>query len=233
MSEYFSILFFSYLPHIAVFLMIFGLIARFVYRNDTIHAKSTQFLQDNKPLRISLLMFHWGILAVLAGHIFGLFTPRWMYTWLFSVEVKRILAISMGGFFGICAVIGIVSLLVRRLKNERIRINSAWGDIAIEIILCLQIFLGLTATTITTISPVSQYLIFDKWAQSVITFQPMSGEIISSVPWVYKVHIICGCLIFIILPYSKLTHFFVAPLQYIWRKAAQLVSKNLNYQNNY
>ncbi len=232
MGEYFSILLFSYLPHIAIFLMIFGLIARFVYRNNTIHAKSTQFLEDSMALKASLSMFHWGILFVLAGHIFGLLTPRWMYSWLFSVEVKRILAISMGGFFGLCAIIGIIGLLTRRVKNERIRLNSAFGDIAIEILLCFQIFVGLASTTITTFSPLSQYLIFDTWAQSVITFQPLSGVIIASVPWVYKVHIICGCLIFIILPYSKLTHFFVAPIQFIWRKAAQLVSKDLNYQNN-
>lgn len=232
MSDYFSILFFSYLPHLAIFLLIFGLIARFVYRNKSIHAKSTQFLEGGMALKVSLELFHWGILAVLAGHIFGLLTPEWMYTWLFSPAFKRILAIAMGGFFGACALIGIVSLLIRRITNDRVRCSGAWGDIAIEVILCFQIFVGLCCTTITTFSPLSNYLMFDDWAQSVVTFQPLSGEIIASVPWVYKVHIICGCLIFIILPYSKLTHFFVAPIQFIWRKAAQLVSKNINFQNN-
>lgn len=225
MAQYWNIFLLNYLPHIAVMLLVFGVIARFVFRNKTIHAKSSQFLQDSKGLYYSLMFFHWGILFVLAGHFLGLFTPRWMYEWLMSVETKRWIAIIAGSFFGICAFVGIFSLFIRRIKNERVRINSSWGDIAIEIILTVQIFLGLSSTGTTFFSPVENYLLFDTWAQAVITFQPDAGTIISAMPWIYKVHIVCGCLIFIILPYSKLMHFFVMPLQYIWRRSAQLVWK--------
>lgn len=223
MQHYWTSLLFNYLPHIAVMLLIFGVVARFVFRNKTIHAKSSQLLQDDKALRISLNLFHYGILFVLLGHFLGLFTPRWMYEWFMSVETKRILAITMGSFFGLCAFIGIFSLFLRRLNHQRIRVVSAWGDFAIEIILCIQIFLGLSSTAMTATSPVETYLLFDVWAQSVITFQPQAGMIILEMPWIYKVHIVCGCLIFIILPYSKLMHFFIAPLQYFWRKSYQLV----------
>lgn len=223
MQQYWTSLFFNYLPHVAIFLLIFGVAARFIYRNKSIHAKSTQFLQDNAAMKLSLNLFHYGILFVLLGHFLGLFTPRWMYLWLMSLETKRILAITCGGFFGLCALIGIFSLFVRRLKHERVRITSSWGDIGIEILLCVQIFLGLSATTETIMQPVSTYETFDVWAQSVITFKPQAGEIIMQMPLIYKLHIILGCLIFIILPYSKLMHFFVAPIKYVWRKSYQLV----------
>lgn len=223
MAQYWNSFLFNYLPHIAVMLLIFGVIARFVFRNQTIHAKSSQFLEDNKTLRYSLMLFHWGILFVLVGHFLGLFTPRWMYEWFMSVETKRWIAIIAGSFFGLCAFVGILSLFFRRINHERIKINSSWGDIAIELILSVQILLGLSSTATTFVSPIENYLLFDTWAQSVITFQPRAGIIIMQMPWIYKVHIIGGCLIFIILPYSKLMHFFVAPLQYIWRKSYQLV----------
>ncbi|MEG1616841.1 MAG: respiratory nitrate reductase subunit gamma [Bacteroidales bacterium] len=221
--NYWNSFLFNYLPHIAVLLLIFGVIGRLVFWNKSIHAKSTQLLQDDKTLRYSLMFFHWGIVFVLLGHFLGLFTPRWMYEWLMSVETKRWLAIIMGSFFGLCAFFGMVGLFIRRQKHERIKINSSWGDIAIEIILMVQIFLGLASTTKTFFSPIENYLLFDTWAQAVITFQPKAGAIILEMPWIYKVHIICGCLIFIIFPYSKLMHFFVTPLQYIWRKSTQLV----------
>lgn len=223
MEHYWTTLLFNYLPHVAVFLLIAGLVGRFVYLNKTIHAKSTQFLQDDTAMKISLNLFHYGILFVLLGHFLGLFTPRWMYLWLMSEETKRMLALTCGGFFGACALIGIFSLFIRRVRHERVRINSGWGDIAIEIILCVQIFLGLSATATTATQPLSTYTLFDTWAQAVITFQPQSGVLIMEMPWIYKVHIVCGCLIFIILPYTKLVHFFVAPVKYIWRRSYQLV----------
>jgi respiratory nitrate reductase, gamma subunit len=225
MDNYWSSFFLNYLPHIAVLLLVFGVAARFVFRNETIHAKSSQFLQDDRMLKVSLNFFHWGILLVLVGHFLGLFTLRWMYLWLMSVETKRMLAITMGLFFGICAFFGILGLLIRRLNHERIKLNSGVGDVLIEIILTVQIFLGLSSTVTTIFYPVSHYLAFDDWAQSVITFQPRAGEIIAQMPAIYKIHIVLGCLIFIILPFSKLTHFFVAPLQFIFRKSQQIVWK--------
>ncbi|MDO5570068.1 MAG: respiratory nitrate reductase subunit gamma [Bacteroidales bacterium] len=231
MGNYWTSFFLNYLPHIAVALLVVGVIARLVFRNNTIHAKSSQLLQDDAMLKVSLNCFHWGILLVLAGHFLGLFTPRWMYLWLMSVETKRILAITMGSFFGLCAFFGILSLLIRRLRHERVKVNSGWGDIAIEIILTIQIFLGLSSTTTTIFSPISNYLAFDDWAQSVITFQPRAGLIIAEMPIIYKIHIVLGCIIFITLPYSKLMHFFVAPLQYFFRKSYQLVWKRKETSN--
>ena len=36
-------------------------------------------------------------------------------------------------------------------------------------------------------------------------------------PWVIKLHIVGAFLLVLIIPFSRLVHFLVAPLHYIWR----------------
>ena len=110
MTSFWNNALFNYLPHIVIFLLIFGIATRFVKASKTIQATSVQLLSKSKLYDTALLLFHYGIVFVLLGHIFGLFTPRWLYELVMTPETKRLLAISMGSFFGICALIGIVIL---------------------------------------------------------------------------------------------------------------------------
>lgn len=214
---------FNYLPHIAIGLLIFGVITRFVKASKTIQATSTQLLSNDKMFNWSIMLFHYGIVFVLLGHIFGLFTPRWLYELVMTPDTKRMLAISMGSFFGICAFIGIVTLTIRRFTNERIHDNSSVHDIFISLLISVQIFLGVWSTAITAVSPPEQYFMLDTWAKGVVTFQPDAASVMAQMSLIHKLHILGGLFIFILFPYSKLMHFLVTPIQYLWRRAEQLV----------
>lgn len=223
MSGFWNNSLFNYLPYIALTLLVFGVITRFVKANKSIQATSTQFLSNDKLFNGAIMMFHYGIVFVFFGHVFGLFTPTWLYELVMTPATKRILAISMGSFFGICALIGIVGLTIRRFTNRRIYDNSSVHDIFIALLVSVQIFLGVWSTAITAVSPPEEYFLLDTWAKGVVTFNPESASILAKMSLIHKLHILNGFFIFILFPYSKLMHFLVAPVQYLWRRAEQLV----------
>ena len=86
---------------------------------------------DNKGMRLASNLFHVGIIFILAGHFVGLLTPHAIYGSVISTENKQLLAMVSGGFFGILCLIGLVTLLKRRLNNPRIRASSSTSDIMI------------------------------------------------------------------------------------------------------
>ncbi len=225
MEHYINNLLFTYFPHISMAVFWFGLITRFVKTSRTIQAQSNQFLAED-GLRWGSNFFHYGIILVFFGHFSGLLTPEKWYHLVMTTEVKRILAVSLGSVFGGMTLIGIIILIVRRFRNERIRINSSPQDYFIIFLLLFEVVLGMRSISRTIVSPVENYAALGEWAQMVVTFQPNAGAVLADLSIVYKLHIFVGMLIFIIFPYTKLMHILVVPLQYFIRTGYQLVRKS-------
>jgi nitrate reductase gamma subunit len=224
MDNYINNLFFTYLPHIAMTLFWFGVITRIVKTSKSIQAESSQFL-SKKGQRWGGNLFHYGIIMVFIGHFTGLFTPEHFYHLFMTTATKKILAVMMGSVFGTVAVAGITILLVRRLKDKRIRINSSPTDILLIALLLIEMGLGLASIFISAESSVENYAALGIWAQKVITFQPDSGAVIISHSIIYKLHIVTGLFIFMIFPYTKLMHMFVLPIAYFFRSGYQMVRR--------
>lgn len=223
MDNYINNFLFTYLPHIALAIFIFGLITRLILFNKTVQAESTQLLADKK-IRLASNMFHIGILFVFFGHL-TLFIPEWLYHMVMTTETKRIIALSMGSFFGIIAIIGMAFLIIRRFNDPRIKANSSIQDYFIIILLLVEALIGLTAVAGTATAPIEKYAALSEWAQAVVTFQPDAGAILASHAIQYKIHIVLGLFIFMIFPYTKLMHILVLPYVYIFRSGYQLVRR--------
>ena len=223
MDNYINNLLFTYLPHIALAVFGFGLITRLIMINKTIQAESTQFLADNK-VKLGSNLFHVGIIFVFFGHL-TLFIPEWLYHMVMTTETKRIIALSMGSFFGIMALVGMSILIIRRFNAPRIKANSSFQDYFIIILLLIEVILGLTAVAGTATTPIEMYAALSEWAQAVVTFQPNAGAILASHSIQYKLHIVTGLLIFMIFPYTKLMHILVLPYVYFFRSGFQLVRR--------
>lgn len=217
MKELLHNLLLSYFPYIALAVFISGALVRLVKRNTTVRAHSTQFFGNNRLVKWGSVLFHVSMLMIVGGHIFGLLTPKWLYTLLITTETKYIIAIILGGFSGVLALVGICMLILRRVKNETLRKNSTPFDFIITSLLLLQICLGLGCTYVTANSSLENYVSLGEWAQGLALFEPNSWIHIANVHWVYKVHIIVGFAIFFIYPYTKLMHMLVAPIHYIFR----------------
>jgi nitrate reductase gamma subunit len=224
MDNYINNLFFTYLPHIAMTLFWFGVITRIVKTSQSLQAESSQFL-SKKGQRWGGNLFHYGIILVFLGHFTGLFTPEHLYHVVMTTETKKVLAIFMGSFFGTAAVVGITILLIRRLFDYRLRINSKPQDFILILLLLFEMLLGMISIFTSAGSSVENYAALGIWAQKVITFQPDAGAVIIGHSLTYKLHIVTGLFIFMIFPYTKLMHMFVLPAAYFFRSGYQLVRR--------
>lgn len=223
MDNYINNILFTYLPHIAIAISLFGIVTRLIIGNKTVQAESTQFLADKK-VKLGSNLFHVGIIFVFFGHL-TLFIPEWLYHMVMTTETKRIIALSMGSFFGLVALTGMTILIIRRFSSPRIKMNSSFQDHFIIILLLIEALVGLTAVAQTATGPIESYAALSEWAQAVVTFQPDAGAIIAHHSIQYKIHIVTGLFIFMILPYTKLMHILVFPFVYVFRSGYQLVRK--------
>ncbi|MFY9153361.1 MAG: respiratory nitrate reductase subunit gamma [Prolixibacteraceae bacterium] len=224
MDNFINNLLFTYLPHISMTLFWFGVITRIVISPQSIQAESSQFL-SKKGQRWGGNLFHYGILMVFIGHFTGLYTPENLYHLVMTTATKRALAITMGSIFGTSAFVGIIILLIRRLKNQRLRMNSKPQDILLIVLLLVEMGLGMGSIFITAGSSIENYAELGIWAQKVITFQPDAGAVIAGHSLIYKMHIVTGLFIFMIFPYTKLMHMLVMPVAYFFRSGYQLVRR--------
>ena len=224
MDNFINNLLFTYLPHISMTLFWFGVITRIVISPQSIQAESSQFL-SKKGQRWGGNLFHYGILMVFIGHFTGLFTPENLYHLVMTTATKRTLAITMGSIFGTSAFVGVIILLIRRLKNQRLRMNSKPQDFLLIVLLLVEMGLGLISIFITAGSSIENYAELGTWAQKVITFQPDAGAVIAGHSLIYKLHIVTGLFIFMIFPYTKLMHMLVMPVAYFFRSGYQLVRR--------
>ena len=223
MDNYINNLLFTYLPHIALAVFGFGLITRLIIMNKTVQAESTQFIADKK-VKLGSNLFHVGIIFVFFGHL-TLFIPEWLYHMVMTTETKRMIALSMGSFFGVMALVGMSILVIRRFNDPRIKANSSYQDYFIILLLLIEVILGLTAVAGTATTPIEKYAALSEWAQAVVTFQPDAGVILLHHSIQYKLHIVLGLFIFMIFPYTKLMHMLVLPYVYLFRSGYQLVRK--------
>jgi nitrate reductase gamma subunit len=223
-NEFINRLVFGWFPYFALTVLILGSILRFDKDQYSWRSQSSQFLR-RRQMRLGSNLFHIGVLVLLGGHLVGLLTPINVFDAAgISHSTKQIMALVVGGLAGIAAWIGATLLLHRRLIDPRIRRSSSFGDIAVLVLLWLQLTLGV-ATTFWTIDHLdgSEMVLFMGWAQGIVTFNPDAADLIVDANLVYKLHIALGLLLFLITPFSRLVHIWSAPIWYLLRPGYQIV----------
>lgn len=224
MSDYMNTLLFTVYPYIALAVMIIGSIVRYDREPFTWKSGSSQLLR-RKQLMWGSVLFHAGIIFLFFGHLFGLLTPHWIYGQVISAQEKQLLAIVAGSIAGIICFIGLSMLLHRRLFDPRIWVTSTYADIAVLVVMWVQLALGLiTVPYSLQHADGSVMLILSEWAQRILTFQVEgTGDLVGGVAWPYQAHIILGLTIFLLFPFSRLVHILSAPVRYLWRPGYQVV----------
>jgi nitrate reductase gamma subunit len=224
MIDFINQLAFGWYPYLAVTVLVVGSILRFDANQYSWRSQSSQFLR-RKQMLIGSNLFHMGILILLVGHFVGLLTPINVFDAVgISHGFKQTAALVVGGIAGVAAFIGCSLLLHRRLFDPRIRRSSSFGDIAVLVLLWLQLVLGI-ATTYWTLQHLdgSEMVRFMGWAQGVLTFDPAAPQLIRDVALVYKLHIVLGLTLFLITPFTRLVHIWSAPIWFLLRPGYQIV----------
>jgi nitrate reductase gamma subunit len=218
MGAYLNQVFFGLYPYIALSIFVVGSVVRFDREQYSWRSGSSQLLR-RKLLFVGSNCFHIGILAIFAGHLVGLLTPHDVYTAMgLSVEAKQLMAMLVGGVFGVLCFVGLTLLVYRRLVDPRIRTTSTYMDIAILLLLYAQLILGLSSIFVSAQHlDGSEMLVLAEWAQRIATFRGGAADLIAGVHPIFKAHILLGMTIFVLFPFSRLVHIWSAPVGYIAR----------------
>lgn len=217
--SYLDTLLFGVYPYIALAVFVIGSLLRYDRDQYSWKSSSSQIF-ESRQLRIGSILFHVGILAVLAGHFVGLLTPVSVWHALgVSASFKQALAMAAGGIFGVICFIGLTMLIKRRLTNARVRANSSAMDITILLLLYVQLILGLLSIFVSAgHMDGAEMLKMMTWAQSVVTFDAATaGAVLTDVHWIYKLHITLGMTLFLVFPFSRLVHVWSVPVRYVTR----------------
>lgn len=221
---------FNVYPYICLAFFLMGSLARFDRDQYTWKSDSSQMLRA-RQLRLGSNLFHIGILFLLFGHTVGLLTPHWIYEAFIGAPVKQMFAIISGGLAGLICFIGLTMLLHRRLFDPRIRLTSHRTDLAILIILWVQLVLGMVTLPFSFAHRVDAQamLTLSAYLQGVITFRP-HAEMLTHIDWPFKVHMVLGMTIFLLLPFSRLVHVWsgLASLTYLFRPYQLVRSRRVN-----
>ena len=218
----FHILFVWY-PYVALTAFLLGSLIRFDREQYSWRASSSQILRK-RQLAWGSNLFHFGILFLLLGHAAGLLTPTSIYTLFITVEQKQLIAVIAGGLAGTICFVGLSLLLHRRLYDARIRVTSTYMDLAVLIILWVQLSLGLITLPFSLAhSDGSVMLVLAHWAQGILTLQPVNAQALQGLAFPYLAHLVLGMTIFLIFPFSRLVHVWSAPVWYLGRRGYQVV----------
>ena len=134
------------LPYVAITVFIAGHIWR--YRTDQYGwtTRSTQLL-ESRQLKWGSILFHYGALAAIGGHVLGILVPAgWTSTVGVSEHSYHVLSAAAGTLAGITCVVGFAILAWRRITSTRVRVTTSRTDIAVYLLLGLVIGLGMAET---------------------------------------------------------------------------------------
>lgn len=206
---------FAVLPYVAVVLFLAGTIHRYRREMFTYSSLSSQLL-ENKQHFWALVPFHYGILAVLAGHVIAFLIPRQVL--LFNSRPLRLYVLEVSALiFGIMTLVGFVAIISRRITDGRVRVVTSRADWVLYALLLVQVFSGVYVA------------VFHRWGSSwfaasaspylwsLLKLNP-DINVIVAMPLMVKVHIINAWLVIAFFPFTRLVHILVVPNQYLWRK---------------
>ena len=201
-------------PYTAIGVFLVGTIYRYTSSGFKVSSLSSQFIEGKKVFW-GIVPFHFGILLLFLGHLLVFLFPEDVLRWN-SNPIRLVTHEGIGFTFGISVLLGLTILILRRWFNPRLQVVTNRMDVVIEIILLSQIILGLWIAlgyrwgSSWFAADLSPYL----W--SIFKLDPQI-EAVSALPVVIKLHIVGAFLILLLIPFTRLVHFLVAPFHYILR----------------
>jgi nitrate reductase gamma subunit len=221
---------FEVYPYICLGVFFMGSLARFDRDQYTWKSDSSQLLRAGQ-LRWGSNLFHGGILFLFFGHLFGQLTPSAVYEIFMTASQKQLLAVVAGGVAGGACFIGLTLLLHRRIFDPRIRLTSHRTDLAILVILWVQLVIGLSTlpASLSHVKDPQTMITLAHYLQGIATLRPDAGPLVG-IPWHFIAHMLLGMTIFLLFPFSRLVHVWsgLASVTYLFRPYQVVRSRRLN-----
>jgi nitrate reductase gamma subunit len=221
---------FTIYPYICLAVFFMGSLARFDRDQYTWKSDSSQLLRAGQ-LRWGSNLFHGGILFLFFGHLFGQLTPHAIYEIFVTASQKQLVAVIAGGVAGVLCFIGLSLLLHRRIFDPRIRLTSHRTDIAILLILWVQLAIGLSTlpSSLHHVAEPTTMLKLASYLQGILLLQP-DASLVTGTEWHFQAHMLLGMTIFLLFPFSRLVHVWsgFGSVAYLFRPYQVVRSRRLN-----
>ena len=217
--DYVNTLLFGIYPYVCLVVLLIGSLIRFDREPYTWKSDSSQMLRKGQ-LRLGSNLFHYGVIIVIFGHFLGFLAPHWAVDWALSPVGHQLLAMVVGGIAGFVAIIGLSILLARRLGDPRIRLNSRKWDIAVALMLWLQLAFGLLTVPLSAFHmDGALFETLTSYVKGVVTLNSGAAVLMLGVPLIYKLHILLGFTLFLISPFTRMIHIWsgAGALAYLFR----------------
>ncbi|MBK6930913.1 MAG: respiratory nitrate reductase subunit gamma [Saprospirales bacterium] len=208
------------LPYIALTVFLVGSIWRYRSTKFKVSSLSSQFL-EGRQLFWGSVPFHMGVLFLFFGHLIAFVIPRGVLAW--NSHPVRLIVLEVTAFiFGIALLIGLANLVYRRVTNPRIAVVTSRMDYFLLTLLLVQVVTGLWVAYNFRWGSSWFSSVLTPYLWSIFALQP-DLTAVSALPWVVKLHIVLAYLIVLLIPFTRLMHFLVVPLDYIWRPYQQVI----------
>lgn len=202
------------LPYAALLIFLIGSILRYKFYGYSVTSHSSQFLESDKLFWGSRL-FHSGIVTLLLGHIIGFLIPKSVLVltsvplWLVVIEVTAFA-------FGLIAITGIILLVKRRIQTKRLHSVTSVMDLVVYGIIITQVVTGLLVAWFYRWGITWYASSLVPYLRSLFLFMP-DQTVIASMPLLIKIHTISAFVFIGLIPFTRLMHFLVYPVAYLWR----------------
>jgi len=196
-------------PYVAFTLFFTVPVLRMVFRPYSITTRASG-LFNREVQGLAMHLFHWGILALLVGHIAGFVGGSLGYgDWIDPFFYW----LGLAG--GIATLAGSILSLSRRILIPEVRAMSSEVDdylvhvfiIAILVIALYQVIVEQTFGFVYSVAP---------WFAGIWAFSP-DPELMEDVSLLTKIHVFLALTFFAYFPFTKLVHFWTWPVNYFVR----------------
>jgi nitrate reductase gamma subunit len=210
----FDFVLFVAFPYVAVILAILVGIYRYFNDRFSYSSFSSQFL-ENRTLFWGSVPWHYGILIILLAHLLAaLFPTQWAV--LIAAPLRLYVLEVTGLALALMTIVGLVLLIVRRLRNVRILAVTSAADWVLLVALLVQVVLGFWVALFYRWG--SDWYLYTAvpWLVSLATLNPQV-QYVTALPWVVKLHMLGGFFIIAFFPFTRLVHVVTFPITYLWR----------------
>jgi len=206
------------IPYLAIATFVLGHVWRYRYDKFGWTTRSSQ-LYESRLLRLGSPLFHFGILLVIGGHLFGILVPEAATRTIgISETAYHVVAVALGTVSGVMTVAGLAILIYRRRVTGPVFSATTRNDKAMYVLLAATLLAGLSTTVLGNLlgHPYDYRLGVAPYFRSVFYAHPDTG-LIASAPVGFQIHVMLAWVLFAAWPFTRLVHVFSAPVGYLTR----------------
>lgn len=206
------------IPYVAIAMFAFGHWWRYRYDKFGWTTRSSQ-LYERRLLRIGSPLFHFGILLVIAGHVFGILVPQAATSAVgISETAYHAMAVALGSVSGFMTLAGLAILIYRRRMTGPVFSATTRNDKAMYVLLAATLLAGLSTTVLGNLlrHPYDYRLSVAPYFRSIFYAHP-DVSLITAAPIGFQIHVMLAWVLFAMWPFTRLVHVFSAPVGYLTR----------------